>query len=734
MSIHLQGTGAAYFRVSTDRQELQRQLDSVAAFEQRHGVTISRQHRYEDHGFARDDSANRPDFQRLLGGVRAGTLGWVVVDHIDRFGFADQWELVELISALRKAGCRLYDTRDDEWTSADLMSFFKAGLAGHSSHDEQVKKSLRSLGGQIARARSGEKQGGPPKLGFDVGVFDRATGNELWRIIYEGRDRVGTVKRKGKDRPAYHIRRRKVYPDGKTEPLNGNAVLRTNKDTQLIRLVPTRDPARLAAARSVFQRYATESISFAGLAKWLNTLKIRNSFGKLFQSRDIAKMLGDETYLGYPTFARRRRGRFHRVAGGQVAELDPELKGRDTASNPEDVVKSATRLYEPLVDAKTWGQVQKKLAGRDRVTKAPRNPNMYLAGLVYCSDCGMPMVARAERGEYECGTWDKARVRGALASCPCLRNGVKHAVLEGYVNRYLEETGDKLAELKRHAGHRDVTGKLTGKLREEQHAGFEEFSEWADRLTDYLMKNHPEEYARIAEDWHQEMESAAEGTPLAPGELRARNPELAAQLDAACKATARLNPKELRQRYGPEWSLPEFLAACVHTYRGLFDRTRVEAELAKLQADLDRLVDGWKDLPNRRAKDAAKTRLDALDARMKELEHQREDAAEQVVKFWSQVEDLTDAIVQARQTMRDDDSPQALRRKAEAVRAVICRIDCEFVLTGRTVTSPGKARSRVSAVTLLPVTGEPRRVAVDDLGTGNGCSEGHGGYRSSSSA
>src|SRR5262245_59410590 len=218
--ISLDGPGGAYLRVSGDRQETERQLASRAAFEKRHGVRIAQQHHYED-DMPRDLSEKRPDFQRMLKAAQAGTLRWIFVDHIDRFGFKDEWELVELIQTLRKAGCKLYDSNDAEWTARGLMSFFKAGLAGHSSHDEHVKKSLRCLGGMVAKAKAGEWQGGPPRLGFDVACFDRATGAELWRVIWEGREKVGMVKRKGKMRPVYHIRRLKVYPDGREERMDG---------------------------------------------------------------------------------------------------------------------------------------------------------------------------------------------------------------------------------------------------------------------------------------------------------------------------------------------------------------------------------------------------------------------------------------------------------------------------------------------------------------------------------
>src|SRR5262249_10768950 len=86
----------------------------------------------------------------------------------------------------------------------------------------------------------------------------------------------------------------------------------------------------------------------------LPELGIRNSFGQTFQSNDIRKMLSDEAFLGYPTFGKRRSGGFHRYdADGGVVELESELRGKDTESDPADMIRSATHLFEPLVDRAT---------------------------------------------------------------------------------------------------------------------------------------------------------------------------------------------------------------------------------------------------------------------------------------------------------------------------------------------------------------------------------------------
>src|SRR5260370_38242465 len=66
--------------------------------------------------------------------------------------------------------------------------------------------SERVLGSKIERARKGEWQGGPVRLGFDVACFNRATNTELWRVVFEGSNK-----------------RLKGYPDGRTERSDGES-------------------------------------------------------------------------------------------------------------------------------------------------------------------------------------------------------------------------------------------------------------------------------------------------------------------------------------------------------------------------------------------------------------------------------------------------------------------------------------------------------------------------------
>ncbi len=92
------------------------------------------------------------------------------------------------------------------------------------------------------------------------------------------------------------------------------------------------------------------------------------------------------------------------------------------------------RLFEPLVDQKTWDAVQRKL-DKPKRAKSPRTAAQYLAGLVYCGNCGCRMVTGSlrkttkyarkdghtgERYEYFCGNYAASPpARNAASECKC---------------------------------------------------------------------------------------------------------------------------------------------------------------------------------------------------------------------------------------------------------------------------------------------------------------------------
>ena len=456
-------------------------------------------------------------------------------------------------------------------------------LEGKKSASEQRKISSRVLGGKIEGARRGEWQGGPVRLGFDVVCYSRVTHEEQWRVVFEGNN--GTIIKED-GRKVYQLKRLKVYPDGRTERFDGEKNFpKWQEKTELCRIAPSQDQKKIDAAVDVFQRYASEAVSFTTLAHWLNTLGFRSSFGGKFQGHHVGQMLADPIYIGCPTWNRTHHGKYHRYASEQVI-AENNFDENVTATDRSDWVQSEERFFEPLVDQRTWDKVQTKLANRKKRSKAPRSPALYLSGLLYCGNCAGKMISGPPRRktkkrngqtdgrlEYMCSTYHNAVKVRQREECKCFRNGVFQDVIENCLDKWLEKTGKKMEVITQTD---DVENHQSDRLKDEQNSAWWELALGLERLQNYLLKHRRNEYDAIVQEAHTE-----------------------------------------------DSTQYEYIQAVIDCYRKSFDSTAVEAELKRLRDEHDKLVDGWNDLPTQRAKDRAKIRLAALDSSMKALEAQQ---------------------------------------------------------------------------------------------------------------
>jgi DNA invertase Pin-like site-specific DNA recombinase len=658
--LRISGGGAAYIRVSTDQQDTERQYAAIHAFEQRQGVTVRKEHWFKDEGWARDEADRRPAFQKLMKLAIAGAVKWIVVDALDRFGTKNSKQLISYLFRLEESGCKLYDSAGKEWTGEDIGTTITAVVEGEKSKGEQTSKSHRVLGGKIEKARAGEWQGGPVRLGFDVVCFHRETDKELWRVVFEG----------------VH-KRLKVYPDGRTERFDGKGNFpKSQPMTEVLRVAPSKDKAKIDAAVSVFKRFATESISTTALGHHLNKLGFQTVYGGLFQSHHIEGMLEDPIYLGYYTFNRRHFGKFHRFTGDRVV---PELNysKKQTKNDRHDWVQSR-RLFKPLVDLKTWDTVQRKLQKRSKRTNAPRSAAQYLAGLVFCGNCGHRMMvgssrkptkkpridgSTGERFEYFCGTYFKAVREGKRAECKCLRNGVFQDVLEDYVARYLTETGQQLDQL---GCDLDVDA-LTESQEQQLGSQHDTFVKRLIEILDYIRDNDPA-------GWEEMWAPVPEANDV---------------------------PVE----------------RAIEFYRRCFDGNRVGERLSELEAEHDRLTQQCLNLKTERAIAKANRQLAELEALIGRLEQQRQNIADVVEREWREICDLRDAINQAKRAMKSETGERALRLRAEALRGIIQRIECTFTSTGRKGGGWGKKNAQLATVTFHPVVGDPAELSRCSEGT-----------------
>lgn len=425
---------AAYIRVSSDKQETERQELSIELA----GITVDYWIKDAEGKNPRDLPEKRAGFQKLLALVNAGLVKSIVVDRQDRFGVRDAYQWGQFISLLRDNGCRLYDVGGKELSADDDVSILTGTLGAITSTREQKEKAHRNLSGKVPKAALGEYQGGYPPYGLDVVCFG-PDGEEKWRSFYVG-----------------HFERWKISADGTRELFKGkgNSPAKDAHDT--LKLRPSLEPERLKVARQIFEWYANESISPGQIATRLNDLAVDPVFGEHWNKVKIRTLLKNPAYIGLPTYNKRGGSRFVEYVNGGFKEVE-RTNGKAKLGRwrqKEDFIQPSEAEYEPLVDLEIWNRVQGKIeessAKANAIPKrAPNTAELWLKPFLICGHCDKPM--RATRGgngqrvwpSYFCGTYG-THGKDNPTGCRCHR--VRHSVLEEIVLDYLNQAAPKVRE------------------------------------------------------------------------------------------------------------------------------------------------------------------------------------------------------------------------------------------------------------------------------------------------
>ena len=435
----LTGNGGWYIRVSGDEQDTESQRQSVQRWLAENRLAVAPQFRFEDDGFERDRPELRPEFQRMLKCAEAGLLPWVVADRQDRFGTKNKHQFIHFMYLLREAGCEFVTTDGKVWTDDNMMTFFEGGMGAETSEKEQKEKSHRTLRGKISKAKKGEYQGGHVPFGMDVACYG-VDGHEKWRVIIDGRKLVGTKPGKGgRQRRVYSLRRLKIMPNGSVEVFEGHRTFPAVEKTDKLRLAPSKDQRLLDVVVDVFTKYAEEATCPTVLAAYLNTLNIKHPYADRWEHYHVREMLKNPIYIGRQRWNSHGQGRFHEYLGGTQKPVK-ETRGGRIRSKADWVLSD--QLFEPVVPKKVWEAVQAKLEKNPPQRRSPRSPDLWLRGLLYCSHCGQLMrgVNRPTRHEYVCSTYAKDK-----RNATCLRHCVNHNDIEDHIKRYLAEAGREAA-------------------------------------------------------------------------------------------------------------------------------------------------------------------------------------------------------------------------------------------------------------------------------------------------
>ncbi|NQU22677.1 MAG: recombinase family protein [Candidatus Nealsonbacteria bacterium] len=628
---------ASYVRVSGDRQETDRQYQTLQEWEERTGKTILLRFEDSEGKNPRDLPHKRPGFQRMLQAVQGGLVSLIVIDRQDRFGVADAYQWGRFIDVLREHGCRLIDVNDNDLSADDDVSILQGTLGAITSTREQKEKAHRSITAKIRDAKAGKRAGGYPPYGCDAVCFG-PKGKEKWRVVYDG-----------------HMKRRKVYPDGRAERFDGkgNSPAKDPGDTMQDR--PTVETDRLQAIKGIFKWYATEDISPLQIADRLNATGTDPVFGDRWNKQKIQCFLRNPVYIGRPAWNKRAGSRFSEYRDGQVQPVqrtNGRVKG-GRRRDPSDYVQPDKPLFPPIITQKTWDKVQAKLkASSAKHTVAPRRaPNtaaLWLKPFLVCGKCNRPMRASSAHKDlpanYFCANYGES---GRNNPTGCRTHRVYHDRIERIVVDYLQAAQPKVAQL--------LEAVETGNL------------ELAQPL------------------WHSVWDAEVDyGKACVEMMLFVDNHE----------------SKRDKARTFPE------------LYGVIYERMRpaLEKQVAEKEAQIEKMLDDYRTLPARMKK-RANVRMEALQDELDALTSQLSDLRGPYGNIKAELKARKAAYSHALKTVRED---QSYRQRAEALRAVIDRIVLHYRYTRRDG-EPTKKKSFLDKVEIIPVSGETYRVVAEPV-------------------
>jgi DNA invertase Pin-like site-specific DNA recombinase/predicted nucleic acid-binding Zn-ribbon protein len=454
---------------------------------------------------------------------------------------------------------------------------------------------------------------------------------------------------------AGHYDRWKVYPDRKREHFEGkdNSPQKDRADVFYYR--PSIETERLQIVKQIFSWYASEAISPGQIAARLNELKVDPVFGQHWPKIKLHQMLRNPVYIGRPAWNKRAGSRFVEFVGGQIQEIAGGIgiKGGRSRS-AEDFISLDEQQFDPIVDQVTWETVQAKLAAASSEQKPKRKSQtaeLWLRPFLVCGHCEKPM--RATHGN------PKDRVRpsyycatygtfGAKNPTGCHCHRVAHKLIEEIVTSYIDEYSTSANDLL--AAARGCTSEAAWLAIMEQitDASNERFGLW-EEAWEFLEKH-------------------------SAGLTRA---------------------DRLHQEYGEALSRK---------------RPKAERAIADKRAELDRMIDDFRDL-SPKLRERANAKMESVQAEIDELERESRDLRPLLEDADKELEARLNGARRATETLSNG---SAGRQKTEIVSKVIERIICYF-RHNSTRTGKNNGRSTLERVVIIPVSGETVTCFTDGI-------------------
>ncbi len=337
---------AAYLRCSTDKQEmsLPSQRKAILDYAAKNGFKVVRW--FEDEGKSGTRVQGRPGFQELLRMVQepAKDFEAILVYDIDRWGrFIDPDEATHHRFVCKDNGAPVIFIVDGAFINQNnLGSRVFLTVKQEVATEESRKKSDIVWERSKLNAERGFSSGGFPPFGYDRELCD-GDGNRI----------------------------RTMQPGDKASK------------TQKVRWVPGL-AREVALVQRIFKMRAEGKMGLKAIAGELNAEGLKTMTGKAWTSSTVRAMLKNPTYIGVRVYNKVARGKFRTT----------KIKTR-----PRDEWILAENQHPPLVDKKTWDQVQASFDNPRSRGRKPIVGEYLLPGLIYCQECGHTFHGKPQKGE-----------------------------------------------------------------------------------------------------------------------------------------------------------------------------------------------------------------------------------------------------------------------------------------------------------------------------------------------
>lgn len=331
-----------YIRMSTDDQKdsPDRQRGEIQTLADRDGYKIIRW--YEDHGLTGTESANRPNFQRLMKDIEQHDFQAVLMYEQSRFSREDIFDAMAHWKLLKDAGITIVTVQRGEMRFDDIAGLLTAMIGQHEARSESVKLSHRVLSGKKKKAAQGDHHSTIP-FGYDKEI----------------RDESGTLMKRLSNTDRF--KRPKTWKSS---------------------LVPSADPAIVDSVRYIFESVAS-GVPIRTITRELNNKGLRTGRKLLFRPLAVRRIVQNPVYTGLLRFGQTQRGKFEQ--------------------QPYDLIVVAN-AHPPLVSVDLFQRANRALDAAYRAPGARGPAGQYpLSKIVVCGHCGRGMTGRTLKGKGKNG-------------------------------------------------------------------------------------------------------------------------------------------------------------------------------------------------------------------------------------------------------------------------------------------------------------------------------------------